>query len=404
VSKAAQALPRTVIVLGLVSFFTDLSSEMIYPLLPMFLAGALAAGAVSLGLIEGVAESTASLLKVFSGIWSDRFRSRKVPVLAGYGLSSLVRPLIGLAWSWPVVLVMRFSDRIGKGVRTSPRDALLADVTEPAIRGRAYGLHRSMDHAGSVVGPLAAAALLALGLELRSVFLLAALPGIVVIFLVAVGIKERRAAPAAQAPDSRLPTSPSGPSFSAAAWKSMSPDFKRLMLALLVFTLGNSTDAFLLLRLSGAGFAPETVALLWSGHSVVKMVSTYFGGRLSDRLGYRGMIAGGWLLYALVYLAFGVVSAPWALVSIFMVYGVYFGLTEPAEKAWVASLVPPDLRGTAFGFYHGTIGLAALPASLVFGILWHVFGAPVAFGTGAALAAVALGLIARMQFPSHSSR
>jgi len=377
-------IPRTVVALGLVSLLTDLSSEMIYPLLPIFLASVLGAGAMALGLIEGVAESTAALLKVFSGIWTDRTGQRKPLVVAGYGLSGAMRPLIGLAGAWPAVLVLRFADRVGKGLRSSPRDALIADVTDMTIRGRAYGFHRAMDHAGAVLGPLVAAVLLkGAGLPLREVFLLAAVPAVAVLVVLLLGVKEppRQAASSATAAKFLAP------------WSALGPDYRRLLLAVLVFTLGNSTDAFLILRLGQTGVAAAGIALLWSAHHVVKMIANYYGGRLSDRIGPRTMILAGWLFYSGIYLTFGWLnSAPW-LIGIFLAYGIYFGLVEPAERAWVASLVPPELRGTAFGWYHGAIGLAALPASVAFGLLWQKWGAAVAFSTGAVLAAVAVVLL-----------
>lgn len=385
----ANALPATVVALGLVSFFTDLSSEMIYPLLPVFLATTLGAGMLSLGLIEGVAEATASLLKVVSGLWSDRARRRKPLVLAGYTLSGSVRPLIGLATAWPHVLLLRFSDRVGKGLRTSPRDALIADVTPPTLRGRAYGLHRAMDHAGAVAGPLVAAGLLTLALlPLRQVFLWAAVPALLVVLILIFGVRES----ATSTPSERSPSAPR-----AGSLRALGQDYRRLLLALLVFTLGNSTDAFLLLRLSHVGITPHGVALLWSLHHLVKVVATYLGGRLCDRVGRRRMVLAGWLVYGGVYLAFALLAGRTGLIAAFLVYGVYFGLTEPAEKAWVADLAPAGLRGTAFGTYHAALGLAALPASLLLGLLWQAQGAPLAFGAGAALAVVAALLLLRVR-------
>jgi len=382
VTPATHRLPPTIIALGLVSFFTDFSSEMIYPLLPVFLSSVLGAGAIGLGLVEGVAESTAALFKVVSGIWADRTRRRKPFLLAGYGLAGFVRPLIGLATLWPVVALIRFADRVGKGVRTSPRDALIADVAPLHQRGRAFGFHRAMDHAGAVVGPLAAAGLLALpGVSLRQVFLLAAIPAAAVMLILAVRVRE----PA-------LREEPV-PARDRAGLAELGPGFRLYLLALLVFTLGNSTDAFLLLRLSRAGVNLSWVAALWSFHHAIKMFSTYLGGRLSDRLGRRRMIVLGWLVYTGAYAAFALVESPAGLVAVFLGYGLYFGLTEPSEKAWVADLVPERLRGTAFGFYHGVIGLAALPASLVFGLLWQAWGAEAAFLTGGGLAAAASVLL-----------
>jgi MFS family permease len=380
-------LPQAVIALGMVSLFTDISSEMIYPLLPLFLSGVLGAGALALGVIEGVAESTASLLKVYSGIRTDRSGRRKPLIVAGYGLAGLARPLIGLATVWPFVLVMRFVDRVGKGLRTSPRDALIADVTDPGRRGKAYGFHRSMDHAGAVTGPLAAAALLLItGMSLRHVFLLAAIPAAAVMVILFAWVREPARSPAAGA----LPTASLREQ-----WQHLGSTFRRLLLALLVFTLGNSTDAFLLLGLSQSGVTAAWVAVLWSLHHVVKMVSTYFGGLLSDRIGCRRMILSGWAVYAGVYLAFGLAGSMTARIALFMAYGLYFGLTEPAEKAWIARLVPSHLRGTAFGYYHGVIGLGALPASLLFGLLWQTWGVATAFTTGAVLAMAACVLLLR---------
>jgi MFS family permease len=379
-AAAWRRLPSTVIALGTVSFLTDLSSEMIYPLLPLFLASVLGAGAVALGAIEGVAESTAALLKVFSGIWTDRTGKRKRLIVAGYSLAGAARPLIGLATAWFMVLALRFVDRIGKGLRTSPRDALLADVTAPSRRGEAFGFHRAMDHAGAVVGPLVAAALLRWAdVPLRHVFLLAAIPAALVVVILLGAVHEPKRV--AQEDGVR------------GHFGDLGRDFRLLLLAVFVFTLGNSTDAFLLLRLSEAGVGAHWIAVLWSAHHVVKMFCTYAGGRFSDRFGRRQLVLCGWLLYAATYVAFGVASSPGTLVVVFLVYGVYFGLTEPVERAWVADLVPARVRGTAFGFYNGAVGLAALPASLLFGVLWQMFGSATAFLVGAALAVAASGCL-----------
>jgi MFS family permease len=379
---ARSRLPATVVALGVVSLLTDLSSEMIYPLLPVFLTTVLAAGPQALGLIEGVAESTASLFKVASGVWSDRVRHRKPLLVAGYSLAGAVRPLIGLATAWPMVLGLRFVDRVGKGLRTSPRDALVADATPPARRGEAFGLQRAMDHAGAVAGPLVAAALLGLGgVPLRVVFLLAVIPAIAVVVVLLAWVKEgpRHIQPSR----GRIFTT----------WRDLGRPLHVVLAALLLFTLGNSTDAFLLLRLSQAGVSIAAVAVVWSAFHVVKMTSAYACGRISDRLGRRPMVIAGWAFYAAVYLAFGVAQSRNAVIAIFLLYGLYYGLTEPVERAWVADLVPERLRGTAFGLYHGVIGLAALPASLLFGALWQHFGASVAFFSGAALAAAASVLL-----------
>jgi MFS family permease len=395
-----RALPRTVVALGVVSLLTDLSSEMIYPLLPVFLTGVLGASAVALGLVEGVAEATASLLKLLSGVLSDRGAPPKPWVVAGYALAGAARPLIGLAGSWPQVLGLRFADRVGKGLRTSPRDALIADASADDRRGTAFGFHRAMDHAGAVLGPLAAAALLGWGgLELRAVFLWAAVPAAaslaVLVFFVREGAADSRQARPLP------PTSPEpvGPVTTTGAWRSLDGPYRRLLLALLLFTLGNSTDAFLLLRLSEAGLAAGTIALLWSALHVVKMLASWWGGRWSDLRGRRAALLAGWLVYAAVYLGFAAADSPLQLVVLFLAYGVHFGLTEPAEKAWVVDLVPAPLRGTALGGYHAVVGLAALPASLLFGLLWTRASPATAFTTGAVLALLASLLLLRVPAP-----
>ena len=383
-ARDSSRLPAVVWALGLASFLTDLSSEMIYPLLPVFLAGTLGAGAVSLGIIEGVAETTASVLKIVSGRWSDRVARRKPIVVAGYTLSSLARPLIGLAWAWPVVMALRFGDRVGKGVRTSPRDALIADAVPAERRGEAFGFQRSLDHAGAVCGPLVAAGLMTfLGLSLRHVFLLAAVPAVACIAALVLGIRETP-----HTPVSRAPGEQDGPL--------LGSGFRRFLAALAVFALGNSTDAFLLLRLSDAGVAAALIAVLWSAHHVVKMTAAYYGGALSDRVGRKAMVMAGWGVYTLAYLGFAVVDSEAGLIFIFLAYGLYHGFCEPSEKAWAVDLAPAAVRGAALGWYNGVTGLAALPASILFGLVWQQLGAPAAFGMGCALAGAAALLLARV--------
>ena len=393
-------LPATVITLGLVSLLTDLSSEMIYPLLPLYLTGVLGAGALALGVIEGIAEATAALLKILGGYVSDRTRRRKPLVVLGYSVSSLARPLVGLATAWPMVLSLRFADRVGKGLRSAPRDALIADVTAPHQRGHAFGLHRAMDHAGAVLGPLVAAALLTgLGLPLRTVFLLAAVPGLAVVLLVVLGVREplRPVTPPAMAEQRPVAPPPAGANApAAAAGAALPPALRRLLVALGVFTLGNSTDAFLLLQLSRVGIAPAGIAVLWAAHHGVKMAAVFAIGKLSDRLPRRRLLGLGWAIYAIVYAGFALVNAPLGLVALFLAYGLYFGFAEPVERGWVAALAPEGSRGRAFGVYYGTVGLVALPASLLFGWLLETVGPAGAFGCGAGLALVALLLLARV--------
>ena len=366
--------------LGVVSFLTDVSSEMIYPLLPVFLTQTLGAGAVVLGVIEGVAESTASLLKVVSGVWADRSSRRKPFILVGYGVAGMVRPLIGLAMTWPFVLACRFVDRVGKGIRTAPRDALIADVTDPAVRGQAYGFHRMMDHAGAVAGPLIAAVLLKVaGLPLRTVFLCSIVPALAVVAVVVLGVREPE----------RHTRSGSLERSGLKDWRRAGGDFKLFLVAVVLFTLGNSTDAFILLRLSGAGIDASWIAVIWSMHHVVKSFSSYLGGTACDTWGARKTLLLGWLVYAAIYAAFAVGESPAFLIGVFLLYGFYFGLSEPSERVWVAQMAPARLRGSYMGLYHGAVGLAALPASILFGVLWKVAGVSTAFLTGAGFALAA---------------
>ena len=391
-------LHRTVIILGLGSLMTDMSSEMIFPLLPVFLREVLGAGAFQLGVIEGIAEATASLLKMVSGVWTDRARKRRPFVVAGYGLSGLARPLIGLSQSWPFVLVLRFFDRVGKGIRSSPRDALIADVTDEGARGRAYGFHRSMDHAGAVVGPLIAGALLTgAGMPLRQVFLLASIPALAAWLTLWIGVRE---------PEREEPAPASSVGAAAASaekkwdrWSALSPEFRTFLFAVVLFTLGNATDAFLLARLSDAGIPAAGVAALWSAHHVVKMSSTWWGGGLVDRFGARRMLTAGWIFYAAIYAAFAFANldSRAVLITVFLAYGAHFGLAEPAERVLVARLASAGTRGGAFGWFHMATGLGALPASILFGWLWSRFGAPAAFGTGAVFAV--LGALVLMRVP-----
>ena len=388
----AARLGRNVLMLAVVSFFTDVSSEMIYPLLPVFLVGVLGASATTLGAIEGAAESTAALLKLASGWWSDRVGRRKPLVVGGYLLSSIARPLVGLAASAGQVLAIRLTDRVGKGVRTSPRDALIADSVAPGDRGRAFGFHRAGDHAGAVAGPLVAFALLEWGgISIRTLFLLAAIPAAIAVLAVAVGVREVARGPRAEARPA-LPR-PAAPPLARAPMSSLGRRFWLYLGVLLVFTLGNATDAFLLLRASQLGVAASLVPILWAMLHVVKAASSTPAGALSDRLGRRPLIVAGWLLFAAVYVAFALATAEWQAWALFAVYGLFFGLTEGVEKALVADLVPAARRGAAFGWYNLAIGLGALPASLLFGVIWDRFGSESAFAYGAALALLsAVGL------------
>lgn len=397
-------LSRTVIILGFTSFFTDIGSEMIFPLLPVFLSEVLRASPAFLGLIEGVADTVASLLKLVSGLVSDRVGRRKPLVLLGYGLAGLVRPLVALAAAPWHVLAVRFADRIGKGLRASPRDALIAESVPPSEAGRAFGFQRSMDHAGAVIGPMVAAALLSAGFELRTVFWLAAIPGVCALIAVFAIREERR--PDTPAPPTALqpPAEPAkmdalrpGDAATGAAPTALPRRFHGYLGILIVFLLGNSSDAFLLLRAHDVGLPTALVPLLWTIFHVSKVVSSYLAGALSDRIPRVRLIVAGWAVYAAAYLGFGLADAPWQIWLLFPIYGLHHGFTEPVERALVVDLVPPARLGRAFGFYHFTVGVSALPASLLTGWLWSAYGPEFALLTGAALAAIAAILLSLWQ-------
>jgi len=387
-------LPPTVRRLGLVSLLTDASSEMIYPLLPSFLTGVLGAGPAFVGLVEGLAESVASLLKLASGRISDRMRRRKPLIVGGYTLSSLARPLVAAATAPWHVLVVRIADRIGKGVRGAPRDALLAQVTPREDLGRAYGFHRAMDHAGAVVGPLIASALLLLHLDLRTVFALAALPALASVLVLVFAVQEVPSAAAVGRP-SAPPKAEETPGPNPAP-----RGLGRLLAVIGLFTLGNSSDAFLLLRAQDAGVALPLIPILWTAHHVVKSTASTAGGALSDRVGRRAAIAAGWVLYALAYAGLALASSPWQVWALFVVYGLHHALTEGPERALVAEMAAGEARGRAFGLYYALTGALLLPASLITGALWQRLSPAAALLTGAAIALVAaIALLAVVREP-----
>ena len=375
-------------VLAAVSFLTDASSEIIYPLLPIFLTTVLGTSAAAVGAIEGAAETTSALLKLASGWWSDRASRRKPLVVAGYALASLARPLVAVAQSAAQVLAIRLTDRVGKGIRGSPRDALIAESVDPAIRGRAFGFHRAADHAGAVVGPLIAFALLRWEqLPLRTVFLFAALPGVLSVIVLVLGVRETpRHARAASA------TKKAGvPSLDV----SLGRAFWTFLACVLLFTLGNSTDAFLILRANQLGVSVALIPILWAALHVVKSAASVPGGALSDRFGRKPLILAGWAVYAAVYIGFGRATETWHAWALFLAYGTFFGLTEGTQAALIADLVGQARRGTAYGWYYLAVGIGALPASVLFGVVWDRVSPRAAFDLGAALAlAAALVLLA----------
>jgi MFS family permease len=389
------SLPRNVWVVTLTSFLTDVSSEMLASLLPLFLADVLGARTAVIGLIEGVAEATASLLKAVSGRLSDRLGRRKGLAVAGYAISTLAKPLLCFAHSWGWVLAVRFGDRVGKGIRTAPRDALVADSVDPARRGLAFGVHRAGDTAGAVVGLLAALLVVAAtrgggGLTrpaFQALALLSLVPAALAVLALAVGARE--------VPIRRAATRPDDPATSA-GWDAR---FRVYLAIVALFALGNSSDAFLILRARQAGLSVVGVLGMMLTFNLTYALVSGPAGALSDRVGRRRLLVAGWAVYGLIYLGFARATSgvqAWALMA---VYGVYHGTTEGAAKALVADLVPPERRGAAYGVYNAAVGLMALPASLIAGVLWQGVGGwpglgPAApFYLGAALALLACVLL-----------
>ncbi|MEO5567832.1 MAG: MFS transporter [Gemmatimonadaceae bacterium] len=373
----AKTIHKNVYALSAVSFFTDASSEMIYPLMPIFLTTTLGASAGLLGVIEGAAETTAALLKLASGWWSDRVRRRKPLIVLGYGIASAARPLIAIAQTATQVLGIRLIDRVGKGIRGAPRDALIADSVDVSIRGKAFGIQRTADHAGAVVGPLIAFAVLTWWhTPIRTVFWLSAIPGAIAVAIAVVLVKEAAPPPpeAKASIDTRV---------------ALPKKFWAALGAVTLFTLGNSTDAFLLLRATQLGVPVALAPILWAMLHLVKSTASTPGGILSDRIGRKPAVIAGWAIYALVYLLFARASEAWHAWALFAVYGIYFGLAEGPERAMVADIVPGGKRGTAYGWYNLAIGIAALPASVVFGLIWDRAGSGAAFTFGAAIAGLA---------------
>jgi MFS family permease len=407
-------LPRAVWLLGWTSLLTDAATEMIYPLLPIYLSKVLGAGPMSLGMIEGMAEGANSALKLVAGRLADRPSRRKPITIAGYALSSFARPFIAAAGAWPHVLAIRLIDRTGKGIRGAPRDAMLAHYAASTNRGRIFGFHRAMDHAGAVVGPLVATLFLFFWPgEYRILFALTAIPGALAVAtlfrLPAEGTARSEGLAAAPSSDIDAVTHRdretgvpgADPSVADSGRARLPRRFYGLMGIILLFSLGNSADAFLLLRLSEVIGSAAYIPLLWSSLHVVKAGLSMYGGALSDRIDRKAIIVAGWCVYAVVYVGFALVDSAGGLVACFLAYGIYFGLAEGTEKALVTDVAPLALRGTAFGFYNAALGIGALVASVLFGVLYERLGATVAFGTGAALAALATVLLIFLPVSRH---
>lgn len=391
-NSALRGLPGTVWALGAISLLNDAASDLVYPLVPLFLATVLGGGAQALGLIEGVANATAALLKLASGALYDRFPRAKGWLVAGYGLPALARPLIALAGSVPVLAVLRVADRIGKGLRSAPRDALLARSVDPSRRGLAFGVHRSMDHAGAVLGPLAAAGLLAWGMELRSIFLWTLVPGVVCVALAMIVREPPGALRAPAAIDWTL--------------RGLPVRYRAYLLVLALFTLSQASNMFLLLRAAQLGVTPAQIPLLWALQSATAMLLTAPLSALSDRLPRMPLIIGGWVLYGTVFGALGAAAQSAGAIAVLLVlYGAVLALTEGIEKALVADMVPTERLGTAFGWFHLVSGLMLVPASAGFGWVWEQAGPRVAFALSGSLAVVAAACLYRLhktQASTHS--
>jgi len=393
-------LPRAVWLLGWVSLATDAATEAIYPLLPFFLTTVLGAGAVSLGLIEGAAEATNSLLKIVAGRKADRSRSKRPLVLAGYIISSAVRPLIAVAQTWAHVFTVRVFDRIGKGIRGAPRDAMLASWATSTNRGKVYGFHRAMDHTGAVLGPVAASLFLWFYPGgYRTLFALTIIPGAIAVALIFLVNED---APAEPAVVSGLGRTVAQKENVTGRSEPLPGRLKAFLLVLALFMLGNSTDAFLLLKLTDAAGGVQFIPLMWAALHIVKASVSLVGGSWSDKIGRRAVIAVGWMIYAVVYAGFALSSSLTMLLVWFLLYGFYFGLTEGTEKALVADLAPAARRGFAFGLFNAVQGLGGLAASVVFGLVWTAVSPSAAFAMGAALALISSGLLFAV-IPSRSA-
>jgi len=374
---------RNVFILGITSFLTDLSSEIIYPLVPLFLTTVLGAPVAVVGLIEGIAESTASILKVFSGWISDRMRRRRPLTIIGYGISSMAKPLLAAATVWPAVLILRFGDRLGKGIRVAPRDALIADSSTVKNRGRVFGFHRAADTSGAALGALLA--LVALGLigeRYRTIFLISAIPG--VLGVASLFLIHERVHPRKRQERPRLSLS------------QFDRRFKMFLLASAIFALGNSSDAFLILRAKDLGLSAFAAVLAYVIYNLVYAIFSMPAGSLSDRIGRRRIIAAGFIIFSLVYLGFALAGGSSAIWPLFAVYGLYMAMTEGVGKAFAADMAPAHVRGTALGTYYTVTGLIAFFSSLIAGLLWDAISprAPFLFGSLAGVAATIVLLLA----------
>jgi MFS family permease len=364
-----------VLILGIVSLFADMSTEMIYPLVPLFLVNVLGASFIDVGIIEGIAESTASIFKIVSGYISDRFGKRKPLVYSGYGISAIAKPLLALTTAWQQVLGLRFIDRLGKGVRDSARDAIISESGGKGT-GRSFGFQRSLDTLGAVIGPLIAASFF-IYLSYRGLFLLAFIPGLFATLLVAFFVKDT----AVGMQDGRVYQ---------ISFRSFDRNFKILLVGLGIFFIGNSSDAFLFLRAQNLGITAVFIPILYLISNLMYALASFPFGILSDKVGRKRVLLLGYSIFFIVYLGFALANSSLLMWMLFPVYGLYYGLTDAVSKALVSDLAPKTLKATAFGTYYTIIGIVALPASLIAGTLWQILGPPYAFFYGAAMSAAAI--------------
>jgi MFS family permease len=370
VDQKILGFPGNVFFLGIVSLFMDVSSEMIHPLIPLFLSNTLHASKTSIGLIEGVAESTASILKVFSGWLSDRIGRRKPIIFWGYGISVFSRPILALASSWVHVLAYRFSDRVGKGVRTAPRDAIIADSTDKSLLGRAFGFHRTMDTIGAVIGPLLAFVILGIfHNRIQSVFWFSMIPGIFALVTILFLVKEV----CRQCPMERPKITIKG----------LDKRFKIFLLISTLFTLGKTTEAFLILRAQEIGVAVSSIPLIYLTFNIVSAILATPAGLFADKIGKRKTIMMSYILLSILFLGFATARVSLHAWSLFVGYGVFVAMNEGIQRAYVATLIRPEIKATGYGIYHTTVGLAALPSGIISGILWQHIGSYALFYYGA---------------------
>ena len=383
--KEILGFPRNVFVLGLVSLFMDISSEMIYPLIPLYLNNVLHTSKTSIGVIEGIAESTASILKIFSGWLSDRLGKRKALIFWGYGISVFSRPILASATSWMHVLIYRFTDRVGKGVRTAPRDAIIADSTRKEILGKAFGFHRSMDTVGAMIGPGIAFALMGVFHDsLQTVFWVSIIPGALAILTIALFVKDVQGSRGTEKPKISL--------------KGFDKKFRVFLFIVAIFTLGKTSDAFLVLRAQDLGVRTGLIPVLYLVFNLVSASLSTPAGIMADRVGKRRVILASYLLFSLVFLGFAFATNELHAWILFGIYGIFVAINEGVQRAYVATIIKPEIKGTGYGIYHTVIGLAALPSSIIGGALWQNIGPQALFFYGAAMSLLSCIFFAPMIF------